>query len=266
MFVFCDDTVFSTLGCKMLVLRFVLSRRRLERNVSDYVLPLRGLVFWAVRENVKRQDSWRRLPTEHIFVPFSFLLMSWKRTTVLEKKPWFQERQSMVHCGFQPMHHFTDGKLVHVLGACGFPNEQRNELPSIAMLLFGSTGFSLQEKKSKTTKLVNLRETSYTDLLGSWVKICGNFKHLKTPIKTNSKHGEIAFVMIRHLVLWKEVLHRDVVRNCKEKGLLREQEACWGRERHTADAFCCNCRLSVAKGFYMIWISAFPHLFLFLCP
>ena len=86
-------------------------------------------------------------------------------------------------------------------GPCTWGLWQRNDLPSIAMLLFVSTGFSLQEKKSKTTKLVNLRETSYTDLLGSWVKIYGNFKHLKTPIKTNSKHGEIAFLMIRHPVL-----------------------------------------------------------------
>lgn len=161
MFMFCDDTVFSMLGCKMLVLRFVLSRRRLQRNVSDYVLPLWGLVFWVVREDVKRQDSSKKLPTEHISVLFSILPMPWKRTAVLEEKPWFQECQSVMHCGFQPMHHFTDGKPVHVLGACGLPNEQRNKLPSIPVLLFGSTGFSLQEKKkkSKTTKLANLRET-----------------------------------------------------------------------------------------------------------
>ena len=149
MFMFCNDTVFSMLGCKMLVLRFFLSRRRLERNISDYVLPLPGFVFWVVRENVKRQDSSKKLPTEHIFMLFSFLLMLWKRTAILEKKPWPQVRQSMMHCGFQPMHHLKDGKLVHALRACGFPNEQRNELASIPMLLFGSTGFSLQEKQQQ---------------------------------------------------------------------------------------------------------------------
>lgn len=91
----------------------------------------------------------------------------------------------MMHCGLQPMHHFTDGKPVQVLGDCGLPNEQRNKLPSIPVLLFGSTGFSLQEKKKKkiqNNKTCEFKGDSYIDLLGSWVKICGNFKHLKTPI------------------------------------------------------------------------------------
>ena len=149
MFMFCDDTVFSMLGCKMLVLRFVLSRRRLERDVSDYVLLLRGLVFWVVRENVKRQDSWKRLPTEHIFVLFSFLLMSWKRTAVLEKKPWFQECQSMMHCGFQPMHHFTDGKPVHVLGACG----REMTFPRLQCCCLSAQAFPCRKKNPKQQNL-----------------------------------------------------------------------------------------------------------------
>lgn len=115
----------------------------------------------------------------------------------LEKKPLFQERPSIMHCGFQPIHNLRDGKSVCVLSASEFPNEQRNELLWIPVLQFGNTGLSLQKKK----KVVNLRETSYIDLLGSWVKMCRNFKHLKTPIRANSKHGEIAFIMKQCLVL-----------------------------------------------------------------
>lgn len=54
------------------------------------------------------------------------------------------------------------------------PAEGRNELPWILMLQFGKTGLSL------TKKDYEFRETSYVDLLGSWIQICRrSFKHFK---------------------------------------------------------------------------------------
>lgn len=111
MSMFYEETVFSVSDCRMAISSFVLSRRKLERNVSDCVLPLWGhflcqvLVFGVVWENVKEQDCLGRLPTKRVSVLLSLSLMAWKRTAVSEKKPWFQEGPSLMLCGFQPIHH-----------------------------------------------------------------------------------------------------------------------------------------------------------------
>ena len=162
-----------------------LSRRRLQRNVSDYVLPRRGLVFWVVREDVKRQDSSKKLPTEHISVLFSILLRPWKRTAVLEEKP--DSRNASLWCtvAFNQCITLRMENRSRYLGTVGFQMSREISFPWFQCCCLAAQAFPCRKKKKKkiqNNKTCEFKGDSYIDLLGSWVKICGNFKHLKTPI------------------------------------------------------------------------------------
>ena len=111
-----------------------------------------------------------------------------------------------MHCGFQPTHHLKDGKLGCILSACGFPSISGEKWAP----LYSNVAI-WQNRFSPTKKVYEFRETSYFDLLGSWIKICRrSFKHLKKA----SKRGFQAWWNCFHYETRSCFVKGDILRGC----------------------------------------------------
>lgn len=168
-----------------------------------------------------------------------------------------------MHCGFQAIYHLKDGKLGCILSASGFPSIWGEKWAP----LYSNVAI-WQNRLFPHKKIHEFRETSYFDLLGSWIKICRrSFKHLKKASKRGFQAScwnyETRSCFVKGDILRVCAGGPGKIRGCQGTTALMGG----GGEAMCADAFSCTNRLlALQQGFQ--WSRAVPlkPFFFFLCP